>query len=231
MTNVNKDVEALEEIREFIASQAGSIAARKVVYTRKNRYGHSLEELSEIAKEKTGNKIVLHIIGVGGEDSPQVNESISAIKKSGKDVEVHIMDVGEDILQRATAKAKLKFPETPIFSHKIDILSPNSLPTNKADISVCTNVLIHAFPWTHSSFGLYHLSSMMKKGGYVLVDDSEVGSGVFGVDKFGLELKKRVKEDYLIWITTGAIMQKTGDAIPFHEVLKGVKRYRKEMRI
>jgi SAM-dependent methyltransferase len=210
--------------------------------TVKNRYVMSIDTLAELAKERKGKKLVVHLVGVGGEKGPQLREVISALTgKAGKRVSVHVMDFSRQLLREAVNAARKEFPDvemTPYFldgtRKRFDIAKAMALPREKADVIVCTNVILHLDePSTH--LALYQLASSLKKGGHLLISKYDTYKFLRPRGQypdFGLATKKSpvieraIQESrYALPVEDkGFIFTKTSKEKPFNVIWNKIKR-------
>jgi hypothetical protein len=159
-------------------------------FTFPGRYSASLEKLGKLARDVKGDRLVVHLIGVGSKGGPQVREAIEALKRhTGKTLEVHLIDKRKARLDNALRKAKEAFPDVNIVTHHMSIAEPTRAPWAQADVSVCTNVLWYIAPKLRKR-GIGHLSSFMKEGGLVLVDEGDLKRASIGIKRIGPHLKK-----------------------------------------
>ncbi len=142
------------------------------------RYKKSMKWLSDMAKFNADRAkvqklktITVHVIGVGGEEGPQVSELIQALKPFASELVVHVSDIRKDLAEAASRKAGEEFPDVRIISHNLDVTAPTpaSEINEKADFVICTNVIQHVNPAEHRWLGFFHVSSLVKVGGYVLI--------------------------------------------------------------
>jgi hypothetical protein len=218
---------------EAKALQGVSLRKQKHAYTNditvENRYGNAISKLAELAKRKRGDTLVVHLVGVGGKQGPQLREVIGALKGTGKRIDMHVMDYDKELLGQAMAAAQAQFPDAKITAHlmhegdpEFDIVQPVALPRKRADIAVCTNVLMHESVTTRHA-GLYHLASSVKKGGYLLVDARDVENLRAYPKAFGLEQKSEPTKELPHMVDAGVIFKKTRKERPFDEIWEKVK--------
>ena len=192
--------------------------------TRSERYPRSIGELAKLLEKKGRDKLVIHFIGVGEEGGPQLKEVISALKNhTDGDVEVHVMDRNQFVLDDAVDEAKRLHPSVDIISHNLDIIAPDHAPITKSDLTICTNVLCYA-DGVNKDVGLYNIASFMKKGGYLLVSPKDMKTKLPATE-FGLKELKIVEEaqQYRFDIRkkfreNSMILQKVGHSGPFSDL-------------
>jgi len=208
------------------------------VETRYNRYGKSITKLAELAAKAPGERLVLHLVGVGERGGPQLSEAIGAFLKTGKKLEVHVIDWKQQLVDDAVTRARMAFPDAVVHTlenpasdaplvivpHWVDIAAPEQLPARRADAVIATNVLQH-IPQPHYEAGLYHLSSMTKDGGHILVEEIDLDTTDMRLEEFGLkEHGKPITEIRGPRRERGVILKRAGYLKPFSEIWEKAKR-------
>lgn len=165
-----------------------------------NRFKDSMKKMGELAGRIRDDKIVLHVVGVGGEGSPQLREAIGAIKAhTNKKLEVHAIDYKTELLDPAVEKAKLEFKDTEIIPHVFDVADPEQWETSEmkkdANMVICTRVLHNLNP-PLADVGIHQLASYLKEGGHMLLDRDAFRKVIYTNGKpFGLKIKERILEE------------------------------------
>lgn len=221
--------------RERLVKEAAGSSRRGLSATTwENRYPRGLSEIVRRAGEVDGDRVVIHMWGVGGRDefnrSKEASQVIDIIRRvregTGKKVEMHLVDISPSLLARAGKEVERVFKGAEVFSgkrgaidaskaavsvslHEADMGNPDRLPKNKADIAVCTNILIYV-PTELRYTALHDLASSVKKGGHIMIGGSDY---MFLTDerkslrdefkphldtilgKCGLELQRQIAED------------------------------------
>jgi hypothetical protein len=193
--------------------------------TYEKRYEKAIDTLAGLAKQLEGNRLIVHVVGVGGLRGPQVREVLRALKeKTGKTIEMHLTDNDVGLLKTAAEAARKEFPDADISAHNVDIADPRALPASRAHLTICTNVLSNIlYPSNH--VGLHYLASSVREGGYLLLSESDTDKILPELNDYGLHMNGSVEEPPGRSSSPrfSVIFRKAHEQKPFHEIWRQVK--------
>jgi hypothetical protein len=199
--------------------------------TANGRYAKSIAQVAKLVEGK--RSLVVHLVGVGSIGGPQVREVIRALQAGrSRPIEMHVMDYDKRYLKAAlNAVEREGFEGVTLIPYflgeeggkplpKFDMAAPTALPKNRAHLVVCTNVLMHLNK-ASAHVGLYHLSTMLRKGGVLLVGLSDMKRLKVPQYRFGLKREGgMIPEEKLR--SVGVIFRRAGRREPFHKIWESV---------